>query len=128
MPGRLFLIHWQADEAAALARPLCDAGWQVEIECEDGARACRRLLASPPDVVVVYLTRLPSHGRVTIAHLRTRPAGQALPVLFVGGQRDALAKVRAAVPDAEFLAASELPAALERFGAAKGAGEGGAQS
>ena len=48
MKGRLFLVHWNAAEAAELAAPFEQAGWQVESEAEDGARAGKRILANPP--------------------------------------------------------------------------------
>lgn len=51
MKGKLILIHWKALEAEALATPLRRAGWQVDVEAEDGARAGKAIGASPPDAV-----------------------------------------------------------------------------
>ncbi len=41
MTGRVILVHWNAAEAEELARPLRSEGWAVEVESQDGARACR---------------------------------------------------------------------------------------
>ncbi len=109
---RLFLIHWNAAEARALAAPLRHAGWTVSLESEDGARASRRILASPPRAVVIYLTRLPSHGRETAHAVRASKAGRTIPMIFVGGEGPALEKVRAKVPDAVYTTPQGLPAVL----------------
>jgi len=91
MTGRIFLIHWHALEAAELATPLEQAGWQVETEAEDGARAGKRLLANPPVAAVIYLTRLPSHVRV----IELRSAWQ------VGGQDPLVAGMRSLADGAQ---------------------------
>ena len=115
MAGRLFLIHWNDAEAEDKARALRIDGWDVETESADGARGAKRLLADPPDVVVIWLTRLPSHGRETAHYFRSSPAGRSTPIVFVGGEGEALARVRAKVPDAVYTAPDGLTAALAPF-------------
>jgi DNA-binding response OmpR family regulator len=111
----LLLVHWNEDEAQELAEPLIAAGWQVEVEAEDGARASQRGLDDPPVALVIYLTRLPSHGRETARYLRSRPPGRSLPIIFVGGDPERVEAARTQVPDAEFLAPAALIPALERL-------------
>ncbi len=115
MKGRLFLIHWNPAEAEALAAPLVRDGWDVEVEAADGARAWKRLLADPPQVAVIYLTRLPSHGRETARAVHASPAGREIPILLVGGDAEKVEKVRAEVPAGRFIEESELPAALAAY-------------
>ncbi len=115
MKGRLSLIHWRQAEAREFARQLRADGWEVEMEMEDGARAYRRILESQPDAVVIYLTRLPSHGRETAQALRSHKAGGSLPIVFVDGAKDKLEKVRAKVPDATFIASSDLSRVLSQL-------------
>ena len=105
----LFLIHWNQHEAGPLAESLIASGWQVETEAEDGARAASRILADPPAAVVIYLTRLPSHGRETARYLRTK---SAVPIIFVDGADEKLDSVRSKVPDATFVQSSDLRSAL----------------
>lgn len=110
--NRLFLIHWNAEEAGPLAEPLAEAGWQVEIESADGARAVNRILAEPPAAVVIYLTRLPSHGRKTASYLHSK---SDLPVIFVDGPEDKLAGIQEAVPGASFVKSADLHSTLNEL-------------
>lgn len=113
--GRLFLIHWNAAEAEQLAAPLRKDGWDVDVESSDGARAGKVILADPPDAVVVYLTRLPSHGRETIHGLRSYKAGRDVPVLFVGGEGEPLEKTKKKVRDAQYVQEPGLRRALAKY-------------
>ena len=110
--GKLFLIHWNPSEAEALAGRLRAAGWSVEIEAEDGDRGAQRVLDSEPQAVLIYLTRMPSHGRRTGRYLRTKRSSDELPIFFIGGNHEKVAEVRREVPEARFLDADELTAAL----------------
>lgn len=109
---RLFLIHWNSAEASTLAEPLRDLGWTVEVETEDGARAGKRIPELQPTVVVIYLTRLPSHGRETTNYLASTKATRHVPIVFVGGQGEALERTKAKAPNALHVTAE----ALARFG------------
>ena len=119
MPNKLFLVHWNAAEAEQLAEGLRAEGWQVDVEAEDGQRACRRILADLPLAVLVSLARLPSHGRKTAAYLRTRPGGATLPILFVGGTGETRQKTLEAVPDARFMSPDGLTEALNNLASAE---------
>jgi DNA-binding response OmpR family regulator len=88
MKGRIFLIHWPSSEAREHANQLRVQGWQVDIETEDDP--VKEILADPPDVVVIYLTRTPSHGRKTAQALRASKSGRDLPIVFVGGKEKRL--------------------------------------
>lgn len=111
----LFLIHWNPGEAENLAAPLREQGWTVEVEAEDGARAVERIREREPAAVVIFLRRLPSHGRETAHALRSMKATRHVPILFVDGEDEKLAKVRDRVPDAVFTTAEDLPAELEKL-------------
>lgn len=115
MKGRLFLFHWNNEEAAKLAEPLRARGWQVETESEDGARGCKAIQASLPDAVVIYLRRLPSHGRHTAAYLRETKATQDLPIIFVDGNPEAVQTTKEKVPQASYIPESELFNTLEEY-------------
>ncbi len=112
---KLFLIHWDDSEIEAYAERLRALGWEVEYEAMDGAMAYRRVKEWQPDVVVIDLRYLPSHGRMTGMILRKAPATWEIPLLFVGGKPEAVEKVRDEVFDAEFVSEEELPQALERI-------------
>jgi len=101
---RVFLVDWDPVSAAATAAPLRKAGWTVAIESRDGAVAGRKILAQPPDAVVISLGKLPSHGRQIASGVR----GYKGPIVFLGGTRQAITKTRERVPDASFVEASKL--------------------
>ncbi len=111
--GKLFLINWHQQEAQAMATGLRAAGWQVEVEHEDGARASKAITANPPAAVVISLARLPSHGRETAHYLRTRKALAGLPIIFVGGEPKKVAAVRTRVPKALYTTSEQLPEVLD---------------
>lgn len=113
--GKVFYIHWHPAEARANADAIRKLGFTVEVEAEDGARACKHMSEDPPNAVVISLARLPSHGRETAKALALIKATRDIPVLFVGGNEDAIEKARAAVPSAEFATPEELELALARL-------------
>ena len=112
MKRRIFLIHWNELEAEEHVYRFQDEGWNVELETKDGARAGKRILADLPDAVVIYLTRLPSHGRETAHALRSFQATRDLPIIFVDGEGEPLEKTKAKVPDAVFTSSAKLQKTL----------------
>lgn len=115
MKGSLFYIHWNGPEAQSRIAPLLQAGWEVAVETEDGARAAPRIAEDVPDIVVISLARLPSHGRHTAAHLRDRRATRDIPIVFVDGAPEKVTLAREAVPDALFTTSEKLIGVLEGF-------------
>lgn len=109
---RVFLIHWSEAESEGLAAPLRDLGHEVEVEAKDGARAAARIRDSAPDATLVFLTRLPSHGRETATHLRASDATRDIPIVFVDGEPEKVARVKEAVPDAIYTTSKDLPDVL----------------
>lgn len=112
MGKEVFLIHWNAAEAANFAEDLRARGYQVRLESEDGARAAKAIMEQLPDVVVIYLSRLPSHGRETARYLRERKAAREVPIIFVGGSPQKVASVKEKVPQAVYTSAAELDSEL----------------
>jgi len=106
--GRIFLVAWNQEEVNARATDLRRAGWQVETEHQDGARAYRLIKTQPPDAVIIDLSRLPSHGRETAHALRGVKATRQLPIIFIDGTGEAVEKTKAKVPGALFTNSSGL--------------------
>jgi chemotaxis response regulator CheB len=102
---RAFVVHWNADELPAKARAVADAGAEVvATEASDGARAAKEVQRLAPDVLVVWLARLPGHGRATAGYVRSTKWGRDLPIVFVDQDpeplpKDKKAKLLEAVPD-----------------------------
>lgn len=114
MNEHIFLIHWNEEEVEAKAAALRDLGWQVDLEAADGARAAKRIIENPPRIVLIYLTRLPSHGRETAKYLRSRKATQTLPMIFVDGHEDAITKTQEQVSNAVYTDEENLAKILQQ--------------
>jgi DNA-binding response OmpR family regulator len=115
MKGKLFLIHWNPLEAQELAIPLRADGWYVDVESKDGAQAGKKILIRKPDAVIIYLSRLPSHGCVTAKGVRSYKSGRNVPIIFVDGKREAIKRAKNNVPDGTFIRSKELKKILENL-------------
>ena len=115
MKGRAFLVHWREAEAEVLAQEIRNMGWNVDIETNDGDRAGKRIKADPPDVVVIYLSRLPSHGRETGHALRGINATKDIPLVYVDGNDEAVNRTTTVVPDAVYTTTEQLNTTLSGY-------------
>jgi len=104
----LFLIHWNAVEAEQYASSLETSGWTVEFEFADGDRAGKRIKELQPSLILIYLSRLPSHGRATAEGLRALKSTRQIPIIFVDGKDEAVEKTRQLIPEATFTTSAEL--------------------
>lgn len=111
-----FLFHWNAQEAEKLAEQIRGFGWRIiGLEAEDGARGSKLVRELQPTVVIVYLTRLPSHGRQTAAYIQSIKANRQIPIIFVGGKDEALRKTKEKVPNAVYTTPDELESELTKL-------------
>lgn len=111
--ARVRLIHWHAGEAASLAELLEKAGHAVEarpLETGNFAKARTR----PPDVYVISLDRLPSHGREVAFALRESKATRHVPIVFAGGAEGKVDKIKAALPDATYATWTQIRSAVRK--------------
>lgn len=110
---RLYLIHWHAAEARERAVRLRALGFQVNATLPPPGllKALRR---HPPAAVIIDLSRLPSAGRDIGIAVRAAAATRAVPLVFVGGAPEKVARVRSALPDAAFTTWPRIAAALRR--------------
>lgn len=111
--GRLFLFAWSQAEAEAATSTLTSWGWQVQTEWQDGGRGSAAVKAALPDVLVFFLEHKPSHSRATAEHLANTKATRYIPMVFVGGEGEALDKTRKLFPTAFFASHDDLQATLE---------------
>lgn len=113
--GRVFLFHWNQAEAKEYALAIEKDGWVVDYEWEDGARGGNKVKLDPPNVVVFYLTRLPSHSRATAEYLAETKATRSIPLVFVGGGDEALEKTRKKIPGGIYIGEDGLLATIAKF-------------
>jgi DNA-binding response OmpR family regulator len=92
--GKLFLFHWEKAGATARTSELAAAGWQVEMEFEEGARGCKNLKAFAPDVVVFDIAKKGVHSRECGRALRNAKSFRETPFIFVDGTDEHISKVK----------------------------------
>jgi CheY-like chemotaxis protein len=113
---RVCLIHWKAAEAEERAARLRAAGHTCDV-LHDGAevRATLKSLAEdPPSAVVIDLSRLPSQGRDVALLIRTRKPTRHVPLVFVEGDADKVARVKEALPDAVYTSWGRIRSSLKK--------------
>ena len=111
---RVRIIHWKPEEAAPLVQACRQGGMEAEYDTGDvsGAAVGRALRQNPPDVVVIDLSRLPSHGREIAVWMRSVKATRHIPIVFVNGEAEKVEKVREILPDAAFTTTARVRSAV----------------
>ena len=77
----------------------CQLPVSVEVFAQSGVDL-NTLREKPPEVFVIDLTRLPAQGRDIGIWIRQRKATREVPIVFVGGEPDKVARTRKQLPDA----------------------------
>jgi CheY-like chemotaxis protein len=112
--SRIALVHWNSDEALERARRFRSAGHQVHVIADPEVDYLRAIRAQPPQVFVIDLSRLPSHGRAVGVWLRQQKGTQSIPLVFVGGEPEKVAKTKTLLPDAVYTNWGGVRGALRR--------------
>jgi hypothetical protein len=101
--NQITLVHWNQAEAreriARLKKLGFDATW-FGGPAPDGQLA--RTRANPPNAYLIDLSRLPSHGRAVAVTLREQKATRGIPLVFVDGDPEKVARIRELLPDAAY--------------------------
>jgi hypothetical protein len=93
------LIHWNAAEAEECVQIIADLGHEVVHKVFD-ANELRNIRETPPNAVVIDLSRLPSQGRDLGINLRKHKTTRHIPLLFVGGDQKKVGRIKKILPDA----------------------------
>jgi CheY-like chemotaxis protein len=116
--ARIRLIHWNGPEGRERRRRLASLGYEAEFDDLDGSALLRAVRASPPNALLIDLSRLPSHGRETALAVRTSKATRHVPLVFVDGDPAKVAALKTLLPDATYTTwqrlETTLPKALAR--------------
>jgi CheY-like chemotaxis protein len=99
---RVLLIHWNDRESDERVERLRALGLDARAPEKRNGAAIRTLGDDPPDAVVIDLDRSPTEGRAVAVMLRNQVATRRIPIVFVAGQPERVARVRAILPDAAY--------------------------
>jgi len=111
---RVHLIHWHDGEARERVDRLAALGYRAEGGRPSGPASLKALRDDPPDVFVIDLSRLPSHGRDVALGLRQFTATRHVPLVFLEGDSEKVARLRQLLPDAVYAAWRGVRGALAR--------------
>ena len=112
--SRILLVHWNKKEARERSRKLKALGHKADTLSDSEKPNLDRVRESPPDLFLIDLTRLPSHGREVAGYLRRLKATRHIPILFVDGDADRVSRTRSLIPDAEFAKWEDLKSAIPK--------------
>jgi CheY-like chemotaxis protein len=113
--ARVFYLHWNKEEAIAAVRALRAEGHSVRFHADTGEEAWELLREVPPDVLVISLARLPSHGRRVAAVTTEYKKLRNLPLVFVDGAPEKVQTARAEFPGATFCTSAQLHPVLRKM-------------
>ncbi len=110
---RIRLIHWNAVEAKERAASVRAAGYDVVCEAfgPDGLRELKQEL---PAAVVIDLGRLPAQGRDVGLAIRHAMATRHVPLVFVAGDPEKVARIQEHLPDAVYTTWNRIRGSLKR--------------
>jgi len=111
--ARAVLVHWKAEEAPERLARLTAAGFEAVL-ADLAVAPVRELRAAAPDIVVVDLGRLPSHGLAVGLAVRQSASLRPIPLVFVDGAPDKVARVRERIPDAAYASWDRVGAVARR--------------
>ncbi|MGD9906275.1 MAG: hypothetical protein AB7U83_22615 [Vicinamibacterales bacterium] len=113
--ARLHLVHWDPVEGRHHQRTLEALGHHVTYLGEiTGPALGRALKSGGAELIVLDLSRRPSHAREIAMALRSGKATRHTPLLFVGGEPDKVAALRALLPDAGYATWGRIRTAVPR--------------
>ena len=112
--ARVLVIHRDPPEATERAARLRALGLDATPYLSLGSRGFRGIHQDPPHVILIDLTRLPSYGKAMGVLIRQHKLLRSIPLVFVEGDPEKAAQVRAILPDAVYTPWAKAPAAIQR--------------
>lgn len=110
---RVQLVHWDKEQAEIRANQLREAGYEVNSK-PLAADLLRELKANPPEAIVIDLSRIPSQGRDLALTFRKQKSTRGVPLVFVGGEQEKVARIKELLPDALYTTWTKIRGALKK--------------
>ena len=109
----IFFIHFNEKELKEKIQPLKKAGYKIRYHFSIVTVADFR--DDLPDILVVCLDRLPSHGRRYAEWLWEAKRRQHVPVVFCGGNPEKITTTKEKFPKAIYCSNEKLLVTLNKF-------------
>ena len=110
---KIFFIHFNEEELKKKIQPLKQAGYKVDYHFSTETTA--NFKDNLPDVLVISLTRLPSHGKAYAEWMWEAKKRQHIPIVFCGGKPEKVIAVKEKFPKAIFCLNEKLLTTLEKL-------------
>jgi DNA-binding response OmpR family regulator len=110
---KIFFIHFHEAELKEKIQPLRQAGYKVDYHFS--AETTANFKDNLPDVLVISLDRLPSHGKKYAEWLWEAKKRQHIPIIFSGGKPEKVITFKERFPKAVFCGNENLLAAIEKI-------------
>jgi len=110
---KIFFIHFHEVELKEKIQPLKQAGYKVDYHFSTESVADLR--QDLPDVLVICLDRLPSHGRRYAEWLWEAKKRRHIPIIFCGGTPEKVLITKEKLPTAIYCSNEKLLATLEKI-------------
>jgi hypothetical protein len=102
----LFYLHWDEQELKERLKPLKTLG--LTIHSHWSTQTTAKWGESLPDIFVISLDKLPSHGRQYAQWLWEAKKRQHIPLVFVDGKLDKVETTKIKFPNAIYCQSDEL--------------------
>src|SRR5450755_2854346 len=109
---RVLVIHRDPLEATDWAARLRALGFDAAPYLSLGSKGFRGIRQEPPHAILIDLTRLPSYGKAMGVLLRQQKSLSGVPLVFVEGDPEKTAQVRALLPDAVYTSWAKVDSAI----------------
>lgn len=113
MSKRILYFHWHNEETTANVSKIKLKGYVVELGVLNSQVDFKTIRNNPPDIFLIDLTRIPSHGKEVAVGFRSYKSTKQIPIIFIDGVKDKVAKIQDILPDAIFTSWVNLKSAIK---------------
>jgi DNA-binding response OmpR family regulator len=110
---KIFFIHFNEAELKEKIQPLKKAGYKVDYHFSTETTA--NFKDNLPDILIISLDRLPSHGKAYAEWMWEAKKRQHIPIIFCGGKTEKVLPLKEKFPKAIFCSNEKLLTALEKI-------------
>ena len=110
---KIKLIYWEENQCKEKADFLNSLGHQVELEFSRDNETFKRIKSNPPNIYVLDLSRLPSHGKEIAIGLRQIKTTRNIPIIFTDGNEEKISRIKEVLPDAVYTHWSNICSAIK---------------